>query len=465
MLGHRFTGPAALALAGASLAMAPPVAAADSTATSVTFDPVTPVTGQSVQVTATVSDSDMPGSTPTGTVQFAEGAVMLSGPIDLATGKASTTTSFPTATSHTITATYASNAMQFASGSASASVAVNPGDTATTLSVSPNPAVAGQGTTLAATVTAKSPATGTPTGLVVFSNRNGPDIDTVGLDLLGHASTLAFGLAGLYTVDARYQGDANFNPSTGPADIRVNRAATTTTLTVSPNPAVPGGTIAYAANVAVVAPGDVEPGGTLQFAIDGVPVGPGIPLGGGVNGFSGSLTAPPGDRTYSVSVTYSGDDDTEPSSASAAERVAAPTTTSTSSTSVSTAPTIRVSRLNAMVSILVAALRARGFSAFTSTVQSLTAPGPGVLEQKVYSPSAPKAAIAAAAKRVLVASGRHRFATAGRGKLRLKLSSAGRRLIRHARKLRLAIVTRFTPTGGTPVVTIQRLTVRAKRGR
>ena len=67
----------------------------------------------------------------------------------------------------------------------------------------------------------------------------------------------------------------------------------------------------------------------------------------------------------------------------------------------------------------------------------------------------------------MVASGRHRFATAGVGTLRLKLTNAGRRAIRHARSLKLAIVTRYTPTAGKAVTTTQRLTVRAnghKRG-
>ena len=62
----------------------------------------------------------------------------------------------------------------------------------------------------------------------------------------------------------------------------------------------------------------------------------------------------------------------------------------------------------------------------------------------------------------MIASGRHRFTAAGTGTLRLKLTAAGRRTIRHAKSLKLTIVTRFAPAAGTAVVATKRLTVRAK---
>jgi hypothetical protein len=336
-------------------------------------------------------------------------------------------------------------------------------DTTTTLDIAPHPTVAGQAATLTATVAAAAPGAGTPTGAVVFSNPSGSIIDIAALDGTGRASTQAYGFAGPHTVSATYQGDAHFNLSGDAADATVNRAATTTTLTISPNPATPGATIAYSAVVGIVPPGDVDPEGSLQFTIDGAPVGAAIALGNGFVGYQASLTAPPGDHTYVVAVTYSGDENTQPSSASVAVTV----TGTRVAGSQPSLPTIAVPQLRAMVSTLTTALRLRGFSALTSTTQTLTA-GPGVVEQRVYSPTAPRGARAAATKPVAVASGRHRFATAGVGTLRLKLTSAGRRAIRHAKSLKLAIVTRYTPTAGTAVTTMQRLTVRAKgrkRGR
>jgi hypothetical protein len=94
-----------------------------------------------------------------------------------------------------------------------------------------------------------------------------------------------------------------------------------------------------------------------------------------------------------------------------------------------------------------------------------TAPGPGVLQQKVYSPNAPKAAAASTrkVKNVLLASAKRTFTAAGNGTMRLKLTAAGRKAIRKGKSLKIAIVTRFAPKAGQPTVAIRRVTVKAKR--
>ena len=190
---------------------------------------------------------------------------------------------------------------------------------------------------------------------------------------------MGYAFAGLYTVDATYSGDRHFTASTGSVDTQVNRAATTTALTISPNPATPGAAIAFRATVGIQPPGDVAPGGSLQFTIDGAPVGAAIGLGSGVIGYEGNLNAPPGNRTYLVAVGYSGDEDTEPSSAAVAVAVSAPALPSTAAST----PTVAVSHLSAMASTLTTALRLRGFAALTTTIETIAA-GPGLLDQKVY---------------------------------------------------------------------------------
>jgi hypothetical protein len=412
-------------------------------------------------LTATVSDTTPPATTPTGSVQFSDDATPLSSARTLVAGQASIAIPTLSVGAHAITATYTPDdpiAFMGSTSFPSTSVMVAKAATTTTLVAAPNPTVAGQDATFYAAVAAAPPGAGSPTGSVQFADHGGPTFDTVGLDAMGHASTVAYAFAGLYTVDANYVGDAHFNASTGSVQTQVNRAATSTALTISPNPATPGATITFSAVVGSVPPGDVAPAGSLQFSIDGVPIGAAIGLGNGVIGYQGTLTAPPGNRTYQVAVSYSGDADTEPSSASVPVTVAAPTTISAPSSTV----TVAVAQLKAMMSTLTTALRLRGFAALTSTTQTLRA-GPGVVEQKVYSPNAPRGARGAAAKKpIVLASAHRRFATAGTGTLRLKLTSAGRRAIRHAKSLKLAIVTRYTPTGGKAVVATQRLTVRAK---
>jgi Big-like domain-containing protein len=464
MLRHRFIARAltTLAAVGTSLAIGVTAAsAADTTTTTVAASP-TAVWGQSVALAATVSDTTTPATVPTGSVQFSDGATAIGSAVPLAGGAASLATATLSVGAHAITATYTPDDLSAFTGSTGpdpgASVMVAKAATTTTLGAAPNPTVAGQNATFSAAVAAAPPGAGSPSGSVQFADHGGPTFDTVGLDAMGHASTVAYAFAGLYTVDANYVGDAHFNPSTGSVQTQVNRAATSTALTISPNPATPGATITFSAVVGSVPPGDVAPAGSLQFSIDAAPIGAAIGLGNGAIGYQGTLTAPPGNRTYQVAVSYSGDADTEPSSASVPVTVAAPTTVSAPSSTV----TVAVAQLKAMVSTLTTALRLRGFAALTSTTQTLRA-GPGVVEQKVYSPNAPRAARSAAAKKpIVLASARHRFATAGTGTLRLKLTNAGRRAIRHAKSLKLAIVTRYTPTGGKAVVATQRLTVRAK---
>ena len=54
-------------------------------------------------------------------------------------------------------------------------------------------------------------------------------------------------------------------------------------------------------------------------------------------------------------------------------------------------------------------------------------------------------------KPVLVGAGRLRFSAAGAANIRIRLTVAGKRLLRHARQLRLTARGTFTPTGETPV--------------
>jgi hypothetical protein len=64
---------------------------------------------------------------------------------------------------------------------------------------------------------------------------------------------------------------------------------------------------------------------------------------------------------------------------------------------------------------------------------------------------------------LLLASGKHAFAAAGEGTLRLRLTKTGRRAIRRAHAIKLQIVTRFAPTQGAPVIAVKRLTVKVRR--
>src|SRR5262249_47554724 len=143
---------------------------AASTTTKVVSSPTTSVSGQPVTFTATVSSAggvppDGPGQV-TFTVDGTPFVVALSG------GQASITVSNLSASRspHSITAVYGDTVDgTFSGSSGSTTQTVTKADTTTVVSGVPNPSLFGQTVTFTATVSAKSPGTGTPQGTVQFN--------------------------------------------------------------------------------------------------------------------------------------------------------------------------------------------------------------------------------------------------------------------------------------------------------
>jgi len=75
-------------------------------------------------------------------------------------------------------------------------------------------------------------------------------------------------------------------------------------------------------------------------------------------------------------------------------------------------------------------------------------------------PSAAKLAKATKAKPVLVASGKLTFSAAETGKLKIKLTAAGKRLLKHARRLELMVKGTFAASGEASVITAKVLIIR-----
>jgi hypothetical protein len=90
---------------------------------------------------------------------------------------------------------------------------------------------------------------------------------------------------------------------------------------------------------------------------------------------------------------------------------------------------------------------------------SLKAPGAGVLVIGWYE-IPPGAKLARAkAKPVLIASGQASFASAAAGKIKIKLTTAGKKLLKHAHSLKITAKATFTPTGGAAVSTRRSFTL------
>lgn len=163
--------------------------------------------GQAVTFTATVT-----GASPTGTVQFLDGAAVLATVSLSGASSATFTTSSLTQGTHPMTAVYSGDANNQTSTSPVLSQVVNAGGavaTATSISSSINPSLVGQAVTFTATVSGGS----VPTGSVQFFD-NGTLLGTSTLSGANATLTTSALAAGTHPITAVYGGDANHQGST-----------------------------------------------------------------------------------------------------------------------------------------------------------------------------------------------------------------------------------------------------------
>jgi hypothetical protein len=279
-----------------------------------------------VTFTATVAAPPGNSNTPTGTVTFLDGATTL-GNGTLSNGTATFTTSTLSAGDHTITASYGGDANFTSATSAPLTQTVNTLAAATvTLTSSDNPSNFGQAVTFTATVAAPPGNPNTPTGTVTFKD----GATTLGQGTLanGTATFTATALAvGTHTVTASYGGDSNFAPGTSaPLAQTVDKALTSTTLTITPNPALVGQAVTYTATVTPSPTNAGSPTGSVTFVANGGTVIGSATLSNGTAVLTSSAL---GVGTYSVVAQYTlGDANFQPSdSAPVSLAVQNPTTT------------------------------------------------------------------------------------------------------------------------------------------
>jgi hypothetical protein len=298
------------------------------------------VTGQAVTFTATVAAVAPGAGTPSGTVTFKDGTVVLGTFAVRPDGTATFITTFAAAGDHVITAVYNGDA-NFAGSSQALTEQVNapvPAATTTALSTSIAAAVFGQTGVLTATVT--SPA-GTPTGFVTFKDGN-TVLGTAPLDANGKA-TLPVSLGvGSHTLTAAFTGSGGFADSNSAAvGVTVSTASTTVALGSSLNPAVPGQAVTFTATVAAVAPGAGTPTGTVTFKDGTVVLGTFAVRPDGTATFTTSFAVAGG---HAITATYSGDANFVGSSQALTEQVNVPATQATTLTLAASANPVRAGR-------------------------------------------------------------------------------------------------------------------------
>lgn len=271
-----------------------------------TASPNPSVTGQGVTVTATVAPVAPATGTPTGTVTFSVNGTIVCLNVPLVAGVATCNLPSQFVGNHTVTATYGGSPNYNGSnGMVAGGLTVNPANTTTAVASSVNPSVSGQSVTFTATVSPVSPGTGTPTGTVTFSIDGSPVCTNAAMT--GNQATCSSSNfnAGNHSVSATYNGDANYNSSTGSlvGGQGVVAATTATAVASSVNPSVTGQSVTFTATVTTVAPGSGTPTGTATFSVDGSPVCVNAAMTAGVaTCTSSNFTA----GTHPVSVTYNG---------------------------------------------------------------------------------------------------------------------------------------------------------------
>jgi hypothetical protein len=183
--------------------------------------------------------------------------------------------------------------------------------TSTTLTDDANPAVFGQPVTLTATVTATQ---GTATGTITFFDGSTP-LGQVALDPNGQARLLVELAPGSHFLRASFAGLSPFTDSSSMLlHETVNKAATTTALSVDTNAFGISGFVLLTATIAPVAPGAGSPAGTVTFFEGNTQIGTGQVSGGQATLF---LERKLGPGQHTVTAVYSGDDDFDGSTSEA----------------------------------------------------------------------------------------------------------------------------------------------------
>ena len=274
--------------------------------------------GQPVTFAARVTS---PTGTPTGTVQFLDGNILLGNVALDPGGNAGFSTASLGAGTHRVTATYNPTG-GYAGSSASVSQVVNGLPARAMLTATPLSLHAGDPVTITVAVSAGS-GTGTPTGSVSISSNGSP----LGTSVLGAngATTLAISSlpTGTNALTCTYSGDAVFSSANcNSVSVMVQAADTAIALLSSLNPTPALSPVTFTANL--TSGGRPTPGAVV-FLLDGTPVAGGIPGAGGFTSLALSLSA----GVHAVTARFSGSSGLNASSATVSETVQANPTAST----------------------------------------------------------------------------------------------------------------------------------------
>ena len=254
------------------------------------------ISGAALTFTAQVTGQ---GGTPTGTVTFEDGSVVLGHSTLSAAGIAALTTSSLAPGQHTIAAIYAGDANNLTSTSSPLAQLVQQ-RTSTVVTSSANPTLTASPIILTITVT--NSGIGTPSGTVTLTDGTAT-LGTSPLALNGTATfTTAALAAGTHALIAAYSGDTqNFNSTSAALSQVIQLRSTTTSITSSLATAAAGQTVTLIA--VVQGTGPATPSGPVLFTNGGTVLGSATLNASGV----ATLNLTPATGSYNAIAAYGGD--------------------------------------------------------------------------------------------------------------------------------------------------------------
>ncbi|MFE9141977.1 Ig-like domain repeat protein [Streptomyces tubercidicus] len=279
--------------------------------------------GQPVTFTATLEGVPSTTGTPSGTVlfDFGDGTAPVTASLTDGTATVEHAYTGPSDTPYAVTVNYGGDPY-FLPATGTDTQVIEAASTTTTVTSGPDPSQVGQPVTFVARVAPTPPGAGAPTGTVTFDFGDGTA--PVTMPMAGGSATVTHAYPDAaelpYPVTATYSGDDNFTASTGTDSQTVEQAATTTAVDLAPQPSVAGQPVTVTATVAAVPPGVAVPTGTVTFDFgDGTPPVD-VPLTDGTaaisHAYAGTAASP-----YTVTATYQGNGNLEPSTGTGSQSV------------------------------------------------------------------------------------------------------------------------------------------------
>jgi len=208
---------------------------------------------------------------------------------------------------------------------------INGRSTATSIAFGANPVVVGQTTSVTVTVTdTQGSGTATsPAGTIALTGSGLSAPSCVLVPGVAGVSTCSVMVtptaAGTNTIGATFPASTVHLMSGSSTGLTVNRAATATTVTSTPNPSVFGQSVTFTATVVAVAPGAGAPTGSVTFFDNGVSIGSAA-VSAGTAGLSTSALA---GGIHPITATYSGDGNFTGSTSAAWQHTVSPAGTAT----------------------------------------------------------------------------------------------------------------------------------------